>query len=177
MELDEISGAMVSGGAEQAAAVHLDNPDGSVSLFGFVTPADIDISKLKAHLSRMLPAFMIPSMIWPLEELPYNSSGKTNIPILKEWARDPSKISKRQNTPGTAPEITAHEPPSFVMAAETPAVKDVPAKEKTSGNGPAGGRSGVSAEELLEIWQGVLGRSNLSAEVSFSSREGLPLER
>ena len=47
-------------------------------IVAFVSPAAADVDEALAHLRRALPAYMIPSRIWALEQLPQLPNGKTD---------------------------------------------------------------------------------------------------
>ena len=53
----------------------------------YISEAEIDIEKLKSHLNKTLPTYMIPQYFVRFEKWPYNSNGKIDkkaLPLLEE---------------------------------------------------------------------------------------------
>lgn len=160
VELDEINGALLQNGAGQAATLPRRHPDGSVSLCAFVSPASADLKALTAGLRKRLPAYMIPAPIYAVEALPYNASGKLDLPLLKNWA-------EAGGPPVTPTDITPQPRPISAPAAEPHAAP----LSGASGQGP----SGLDADAVLAVWKQILGKENLDADRSFFEQGGTSL--
>ncbi|MGI5962758.1 MAG: amino acid adenylation domain-containing protein [Lawsonibacter sp.] len=124
VELDEINGALVSQGcALQAATVPVRREDGSMELFTYYIPSPDRLSdrEIRQRLSRVLPAYMIPSHLIAQERLPSTPTGKINLRELKERAQ--SGVESAPTSP--AEEMGNHSvPPSStpaLVSAPTPA--------------------------------------------------------
>nr|WP_295873271.1 non-ribosomal peptide synthase/polyketide synthase [uncultured Chitinophaga sp.] len=64
-------------GVNGAAVVAKTNPRGEKDLVAYVVcQPDLQMAVLKSHLSKILPAYMVPSCYVPLEALPITSNGK-----------------------------------------------------------------------------------------------------
>ena len=80
--LEISSAALESGLAAEAATVPVYGTNGELRLRLAVAPkpgARVDESALRAHLAKLLPAFMMPAEILVLDRLPKNASGKTDM--------------------------------------------------------------------------------------------------
>ena len=86
VELSEITGAILrTGYAAEAAVVPVRKKDGSMELRAFFVPAEggaADAASLKRALEELLPRYMIPSTLLPLEALPKTATGKTDVQTL-----------------------------------------------------------------------------------------------
>ncbi|SIO85544.1 hypothetical protein BQ8420_07485 [Nocardiopsis sp. JB363] len=84
IELGEIEGALLQlDGVGQAVAVAVEAPSGGRQLVAFVT-GTADSADLREHLERRLPAYMVPSVLTVLAELPLNQNGKVDRKRLPE---------------------------------------------------------------------------------------------
>ncbi|MEA4955907.1 MAG: amino acid adenylation domain-containing protein [Pseudoflavonifractor sp.] len=147
VELGEVVDALRGAGADEAAAIPRKNPDGSTSLYAVVTPHTLDPEALRQSLSLRLPSYMIPGRLLLLPQMPYNASGKLDMPALRALVeRDLTETSE-------APAPTPLAPPAGTPAAAIP----------------------VSEESLLEIWKQVLRQPALRADVSLFEQGGTSL--
>ncbi|MCW6010550.1 amino acid adenylation domain-containing protein, partial [Micromonospora sp. CPCC 205371] len=67
-------------------------------LVGYVTPADVDVAAVREALAGRLPAYLVPSAVVPLAELPLTGSGKLDRKAL------PAPVLVRSRGPATADE-------------------------------------------------------------------------
>ncbi|WP_281893155.1 non-ribosomal peptide synthetase [Phytohabitans aurantiacus] len=78
IELGEVSAALAAcDGVRRATAVVRDG-----RLVGYVTPADVDVAAVREALARRLPAYLVPSAVVSLVELPLTGSGKLDRKAL-----------------------------------------------------------------------------------------------
>lgn len=86
VELSEITGAILrTGYAAEAAVVPVRKKDDSMELRAFFVPAEgraADAASLKRALEELLPRYMIPSTLLPLDTLPKTATGKTDVQAL-----------------------------------------------------------------------------------------------
>jgi amino acid adenylation domain-containing protein/non-ribosomal peptide synthase protein (TIGR01720 family) len=71
------------------AAVVAHKVEDRVLLAAFVTPAEVDVERLKSFLAERLPDYLVPAVFVPLSALPRTASGKINrqaLPSLIEGA-------------------------------------------------------------------------------------------
>ncbi|MFX0592795.1 amino acid adenylation domain-containing protein [Melissospora conviva] len=66
----------------EAAAVLREDVPGRPVLVGYVTPAGVDVTRLRAHLADRLPGYMVPSAIVVLDRLPRGERGKADRAAL-----------------------------------------------------------------------------------------------
>ncbi len=87
IELDEITGQLLAcPGVKEAAVVAVKKEDSSMMLRGFfVFDGTPDLAEMKRRLSKALPAYMVPSVLTRLDELPKTASGKTDLLRLAAW--------------------------------------------------------------------------------------------
>ena len=91
VELEEIENQLLSHEKIKEAAALVRKTDGK-HLYAYIVPLvsqpdstrEFDISKLKAHLSKQLPAYMIPDYFILLEKMPLTKNGKLDRKILSE---------------------------------------------------------------------------------------------
>ncbi|WCN82394.1 non-ribosomal peptide synthetase [Micromonospora sp. LH3U1] len=83
IELGEIEAAL---GAHtpvgEAAAMLREDVPGRPTLVGYVTPTDVDVALLRAHLADRLPGYMVPATIVLLDRLPRSERGKVDRAAL-----------------------------------------------------------------------------------------------
>ena len=86
IELGEIESKLREFGSYvQNAAVIVQEQEGRKRLVAYVqtqAAGSFPVDELKAFLRGQLPGYMIPPLVVPLEELPYNSSGKVDRKLL-----------------------------------------------------------------------------------------------
>ncbi len=102
IELNEIEAVML--GAEDvraAACVVREDVPGVQQLVGYVVPrnAHVDEERLRAHLRRQLPAYMVPALIETVRELPHLPSGKLDRASLPA----PRRREDAPKAPGEQP--------------------------------------------------------------------------
>jgi len=113
IELGEIEGLLCSyPGIETAVAAALADPAGDKYLCAYFVRdhentkanAAADISKLKEHLAKQLPGYMVPAHFVPVERIPFSSSGKVDKHALprpgsegtdKKYAAPGNEIEKK----------------------------------------------------------------------------------
>jgi len=91
VELEEIENQLLTHEKIKEAAVLVRETDGK-HLYAYIVPlvsqpdsaGEFDISELKAHLSKQLPAYMIPDYFILLEKMPLTKNGKLDRKILSE---------------------------------------------------------------------------------------------
>jgi amino acid adenylation domain-containing protein len=91
IELGEIEAALDKhAGVGQSVVMARDDTPGDQRLVAYVVPrqAGSSVEELKEHLSRELPAYMVPSAFVFLDAMPLTSSGKVDRKLLPmpEWA-------------------------------------------------------------------------------------------
>ncbi|MGN9809236.1 amino acid adenylation domain-containing protein [Micromonospora sp. BQ11] len=83
IELGEVEAALAAyPPVGEAAAALRDDVPGGPTLVGYVTPADLDVVRLRAHLADRLPGYMVPPAIVPLDRLPRGDRGKVDRAAL-----------------------------------------------------------------------------------------------
>ncbi|MFT4088143.1 MAG: amino acid adenylation domain-containing protein, partial [Gordonia sp. (in: high G+C Gram-positive bacteria)] len=77
VELGEIEAAVAAApDVVHAAAAVATAPGGAEVLVGYVAPASVDLDAVKAHVDRVLPEYMRPTLWTVLEEIALSASGK-----------------------------------------------------------------------------------------------------
>ncbi|MEG1500357.1 MAG: SDR family oxidoreductase, partial [Clostridiales bacterium] len=145
VELTEITGAMLNWqNIDQAIAVPIKNADGSTEICGFLTFAADNRGckeELQAHLAALLPDYMLPSRIFPLNKMPYTPSGKMNLPLLKKIA-----LGEAQDEVEILPFTSAEEPMvATEFMTEEISVEELPVEELTV---EEKSREKISVEEI-----------------------------
>ena len=157
VELDEINGAFVSQRcALQAATVSVRRDDGSMELFTYYIPASDhpSDSEIRRRLSQVLPAYMLPSRMIPLDTMPSTPTGKINLRGLREMAE-----SGGEKLPETFHAAPANRPAAPKAASPAPVTE-----------APVG-----SVDWILSLWRRVLNRSDVAADRSFFEQGGTSL--
>ena len=164
VELDEINGAFVSQGcALQAATVPVRQEDGSMQLFTYYIPVSPALTdrEIRAKLSVVLPEYMIPSRMIPMDTMPSTPTGKINLRVLREMAESgefPGADAPQAAAPAEQASVPAE--PAFVP----------PAPSTAADCGDIG-----SLEWILSLWQRMLNRRDLDADRSFFEQGGTSL--
>ncbi|MFI6320161.1 amino acid adenylation domain-containing protein [Nonomuraea sp. NPDC050556] len=78
IEIGEIENRLLgAAGVRDAAVVVAEGPDGGRTLVAFYSaPAELPAAELRAHLSRSLPEYMVPSHVRWMERLPLTANSK-----------------------------------------------------------------------------------------------------
>ncbi|MBC8569283.1 amino acid adenylation domain-containing protein [Oscillospiraceae bacterium NSJ-54] len=144
VELDEITGAILATGlAEQAATLPLSGPGGSMELCAFYLPRqgrEAGPKELRACLAKTLPAYMIPSSLRPLAQMPYTPTGKIDRQTLLAMAREGGTAPGSGESPlPAAEEVSDAASPRLTW-------REVPEKEATSGPIPSWQPEEMAAE-------------------------------
>ncbi|WP_280401090.1 non-ribosomal peptide synthetase, partial [Nocardia carnea] len=88
IELGEIDAALTSyPTVDFAVTIGHESAAGAVSLVSYIVPASgytVDIAALTAHIEERLPAYMVPSVITVLDEIPLTPVGKLDRKALPE---------------------------------------------------------------------------------------------
>lgn len=88
VNLQEIENAIGGHPCVQECAVSLQLWDGDQHLVGFFVPkAPIAPQDLRSHIVKLLPAYMLPTLVQPLDALPKSAHGKLNRKALPKAAR------------------------------------------------------------------------------------------
>jgi surfactin family lipopeptide synthetase A len=178
IEPQEIVDALTRAGAGHAAVCPIRNQDGSATLYGFVSPEALNREALKQALLKELPAYMIPSEIFVLREIPHNPSGKTDMKKLENMIKNPGDQIEMALAAETIDAAQDAETAKAADRVETPQI----AEEK--GNTP----SDVTyiepvneplviptTEKILSIWEKSLSKRPLAADISFFEQGGTSL--
>ena len=155
VELDEINGALVAQGcALQAATVPVRREDGSMELFTYYIPAAErpDDRTIRERLGQVLPAYMIPSYLLPLDAMPSTPTGKIDLRTLRERAESGEALAAAQN------------------------VAPAPAKEEEYTVIPEEPQAAPgSLDWILALWRKVLNRTQIDPAQSFFEQGGTSL--
>lgn len=88
VNLQEIENAIGSHPCVRECAVSLQSWDGDQHLVGFYVPkAAIEAQDLRSYIGKLLPDYMLPTLLQSLETLPKSVHGKLNRKALPEAAR------------------------------------------------------------------------------------------
>ncbi|WP_157185641.1 non-ribosomal peptide synthetase, partial [Nocardia transvalensis] len=82
IELGEIEAALLAESSVAQAVVVLASSETGDQLAAYVVPGDVSVDALRESLTQMLPSYMVPSAIMPLDALPMNDSGKLDRKAL-----------------------------------------------------------------------------------------------
>ena len=87
LELEEVETALraVCGQSEVAALLWPDGPGQIGEIVAFVARCQLGGPEIQRHLKTHLPAFALPSRIYPLDALPRTESGKVDRGALRAW--------------------------------------------------------------------------------------------
>jgi non-ribosomal peptide synthetase-like protein len=106
IELSEIESALMQCPCVQAAAVTVrEDVAGIRQLVGYVVCAEgavLDEEAVRAHLRRCVPAYMVPTLLQPLSQLPLLPSGKVDRKNLPPPAIRTVRPGANRNPPRTA---------------------------------------------------------------------------
>ncbi|MBB5160708.1 amino acid adenylation domain-containing protein/non-ribosomal peptide synthase protein (TIGR01720 family) [Mycobacterium sp. AZCC_0083] len=115
----------------QAAVIARPDPNssGSQRLVGYVVPVGPSnalppefVGELRSHLKGVLPAYMVPTAIAVLDELPLTDNGKLNVRALPDVA--PSSQQRTSRAPRTPTEETLCEVFAEVLGMESAGIDD-----------------------------------------------------
>lgn len=168
VELDEINGAFVAQEcALQAATVAVRREDGSMELFTYYipTPETLDDREIRTRLSKVLPAYMLPSHMLAMDSLPCTPTGKVALKVLQEMAQSGSR-----ELPAEA--VVGLNGASSMETSPVLSEKAAPAQAETTSraDSPAG-----SLDWILNLWCRVLNRPEVSPDQSFFDQGGTSL--
>ena len=179
VELDEINGALVSQGcALQAATVPVRREDGSMELFTYYIPAPDrpDDHEMRQRLSKVLPAYMIPSHLEALDAMPSTPTGKINLRALRERAEAGGQKAPETFAAVEAPIAPAPQPVPEQPAVPAPAPAPVPEPEPAPQSAPPVQEAlPGSLDWLLALWRRVLNRQDVDPDRSFFEQGGTSL--
>ncbi|MEU9701186.1 amino acid adenylation domain-containing protein [Streptomyces sp. NPDC047981] len=134
IELDEIRSVLLEDPDVRAAAVVVRRDDpadpATARLDAYVVPADLDPVGVRKRAATVLPAYMLPATVTPLDSLPLTTNGKLDTVRLPEPTR------------------TATPPPAAAAVAGEGA-------RDGAGDGAAGSEG--KAAVLQEVWSAMLG--------------------
>ncbi len=99
VELGEVEVALQSVNSSVTRAVVLTHEE---SLVGFVTPGNVDASAVKAGTSKVLPPYMVPSVVLSVDFIPITLSGKVDWHALLSLLVE-SKAAHRSGGIGGSP--------------------------------------------------------------------------
>lgn len=189
IELDEITGRLLAvPGVKEAATVAIRNTDSSMLLRSFfVFDGTPDTAEIRRQLSLDLPAYMVPSILTPLDTLPHTASGKTDLQRLSHWPDEvPERSAPEKNRPLEEESEPLPEAEILSKKAEEPADQQtdspepeenisIPQPEVTPPAAEPLARGGSTEETILCLWQSVLNRTHIEPDVSFFEQGGTSL--
>lgn len=106
--LHEVEHAIISSGlAERACVMALHGAGRDKQLAAFVVGGkQLTVAAVKAHLSNVMPAYMVPSWFKVLEAMPVNSNGKTDRKLLAEiYHHEQEKVQTAPQLPASQTEM------------------------------------------------------------------------
>ncbi len=175
VELDEISGAILdSGFVVQAATVPVAKPDGAMELCSFYQAKDggrVDEEKLLGHLKKLLPAYMLPSRLVELKEMPFTPSSKLDLQALKKMAASMKEASPSTERSSSGKMRTAEEE----LQEQRVRAEEEARPEESSDTNSEISVPQANVDSVLQIWSEVLARGNLEPGVSFFEQGGTSL--
>ena len=151
VELSEITVAIERVTSDmQAATVAIKNAEGNMELCSFYVSADPDATSQRIHdtISKTLPAYMVPSRILRLEQMPMTATNKIDRITLQKYA-----------TEGMAPVVETTN--SVAMIARV-----VPQQEE------APKQLVIDEDYVLSVWNTVLNQPATSQDLSFFAQGG-----
>lgn len=98
IEIGEIENTLMTAPGVHNAAVVLDAAESGDRLVGFVQGSD-DIDAIAAHISTLLPDFMLPQTLIHSHQIPLNAAGKVDKNQLRLLAACASPVSSETLTP------------------------------------------------------------------------------
>jgi len=182
VELDEINGALVSQNcALQAATVPVRREDGSMELFTYYIPAPDrpDDHEIRTRLSKVLPAYMIPSHLEAVDAMPSTPTGKINLRELKERAQSGGQKAPETFNAVEAP-VQAPVETESVPTQPEPMAQPIPEPAPQSEPEPAVPATVPepipgSLDWILALWRKVLNRQDVAPDHSFFEQGGTSL--
>ncbi|WP_046300195.1 non-ribosomal peptide synthetase [Mycobacterium sp. UM_Kg27] len=86
VEIAEVEAALAAvPGVTAAAVLPVQGPAGT-QLAGFVTGAQVDITRVRAEIGSRLPSYLMPARITAVESMPLTANGKLDTAVLLELA-------------------------------------------------------------------------------------------
>ncbi len=167
VELNEITGAVLeSGDVLRAASLAVRKDDGSMELLTFYEPLKgCAEQKITEHMKEVLPSYMIPSRLIPLDRMPVTATGKVDMQGLRKMALEGlHHVAEEQQKTAAAADDRA---PEADMTA--------PAKEISESPLDAEGPKEVTVSYILEVWNRVLSKPAEDPDVSFFEQGGTSL--
>jgi thioesterase domain-containing protein/acyl carrier protein len=83
IELEEVENVLARQvGVTGAAVIVREDQPGDPRLVGYLTPADVDLDQVRDELRAVLPEFMVPAALVPLDDFPLTPNGKLNRAAL-----------------------------------------------------------------------------------------------
>jgi amino acid adenylation domain-containing protein len=82
IELGEVEAALTAATGVVSAAARVHGPPDDRWLVGYVTGAAVDPVAVRAEVARRLPAYLVPSVVVPIEAMPLTTSGKLDRAAL-----------------------------------------------------------------------------------------------
>jgi amino acid adenylation domain-containing protein/thioester reductase-like protein len=199
VETGEIENVMLASGlALQAVVLQEKHPDGSSGLVAVYIPKNsADPQSMENHLRRLLPAYMIPGRIIPVDSMSETPSGKIDRRALEsQFIRahslnlsgddlsEPISTVQITQQPTSAVAITSEPKPdepiiseAIVSSApiENPTWKKAVTPKKSELASTKEAHASVTPERLLSVWREVLRQDNISADRSFFDAGGTSL--
>lgn len=87
VELEEIEAHLrIVAGADLVGAVGWPcNADATLGIVAFVAGGEADVADIRRNLAQRLPAYMVPSRVIALPDIPLNRNGKVDRHALRDW--------------------------------------------------------------------------------------------
>jgi D-alanine--poly(phosphoribitol) ligase subunit 1 len=84
IELEEIENAFNAlEFIEESAVVYVDNASNKAKIIACIKSKQLEESKIRQELSKYLPQYMMPDLIYFYKDLPKNANGKIDRLVLK----------------------------------------------------------------------------------------------
>ncbi|EPQ52969.1 polyketide synthetase, partial [Gloeophyllum trabeum ATCC 11539] len=148
IELDDVE-RTITDVMPEVTAVSVQPDSSSTSLWAFVSPDDIDGDVLRNRLTERLPAYMVPSTVYALPQLPLNMNGKVDH---KSIAANMESLIVEATTSGSSSSAT----PSLVSSGSTTC-----RSPSTSSCSDSRSASPAITSAVTRIWQDILGTKGL----------------
>ncbi len=119
VELGEVEAALQSVNSHVIRAVVLVDDQ---SLVGFVTPGNVDSSTVRASISKVLPDYMIPSVVLAVDFIPTTFSGKADHHALLSLLAESNASHRRGGGSGSSGRPGQHVVPLSLLEDEVLAI-------------------------------------------------------